>query len=44
MFITGFAAVALTAADRAPPGAKVLSKPVHLREIVEEVERMMAAA
>jgi len=44
MFITGFAAVALTAADRAPPGAKVLSKPVHLREIVAEVERMMAAA
>jgi two-component system cell cycle response regulator CpdR len=44
MFITGFAAVALTAGDRAPPGAKVLSKPIHLREIVAEVERMMAAA
>ena len=44
MFITGFAAVALTAGDRAPPGAKVLSKPIHLREIVTEVERMMAAA
>jgi len=43
MFITGFAAVALTAADTAPPGAKVLSKPIHLREIVSEVERMMAA-
>jgi two-component system cell cycle response regulator CpdR len=43
MFITGFAAVALTAGDRAPPGAKVLSKPVHLREIVAEVERMVAA-
>lgn len=43
MFITGFAAVALTAADRAPAGAKVLSKPVHLREIVAEVERMVAA-
>ena len=44
MFITGFAAVALAAADRAPAGAKVLSKPVHLRDIVTEVERMMAAA
>ena len=43
MFITGFAAVALSAGDRAPPGAKVLSKPVHLREIVAEVERMIAA-
>ncbi len=44
MFITGFAAVALAAGDSAPPGAKVLSKPIHLREIVTEVERMMAAA
>jgi len=44
MFITGFAAVALSAGDRAPAGAKVLSKPIHLREIVAEVERMMAAA
>ena len=43
MFITGFAAVALAAGERAPAGAKVLSKPVHLREIVAEVERMMAA-
>ena len=44
MFITGFAAVALAAGESAPPGAKVLSKPIHLREIVSEVERMMAAA
>jgi two-component system, cell cycle response regulator CpdR len=43
MFITGFAAVALSVGDRAPPGAKVLAKPVHLREIVAEVERMTAA-
>jgi two-component system cell cycle response regulator CpdR len=43
MFITGFAAVALSARDQAPAGAKVLSKPVHLREIVAEVERMIAA-
>ena len=43
MFITGFAAVALAAGEQAPAGAKVLSKPIHLREIVSEVERMMAA-
>jgi two-component system cell cycle response regulator CpdR len=43
MFITGFAAVALAAGESAPPGAKVLSKPIHLREIVTEVERMIAA-
>jgi two-component system cell cycle response regulator CpdR len=44
MFITGFAAVALAAGESGPPGAKVLSKPIHLREIVTEVEKMMAAA
>ena len=44
MFITGFAAVALAAGETAPAGAKVLSKPIHLREIVSEVEKMMAAA
>jgi len=43
MFITGFAAVALAAGDRTPPGARVLAKPIHLREIVAEVERMIAA-
>ena len=43
MFITGFAAVALAAEEAAPAGAKVLSKPIHLREIVSEVERMIAA-
>ena len=43
MFITGFAAVALHPASDAPKQAKVLSKPFHLREIVAEVERMIAA-
>ena len=42
MFITGFAAVALNA-QKASPNAKVLEKPVHLREIVTEVERLIAA-
>lgn len=43
MFITGFAAVALHPSSQAPKQAKVLSKPFHLREIVREVERMIAA-
>jgi two-component system cell cycle response regulator CpdR len=43
MFITGFAAVALHPSAGAPKQAKVLSKPFHLREIVAEVERMIAA-
>ena len=44
MFITGFAAVALNPKNNAPKDAKVLSKPFHLRELVSEVERFMAAA
>lgn len=43
MFITGFAAVALHPSSNAPRRAKVLSKPFHLREIVQEVDRMVAA-
>ncbi|WP_394692884.1 cell cycle two-component system response regulator CpdR [Hyphobacterium sp.] len=43
MFITGFAAVALNAGSSAPTNAKVLSKPFHLRELVDEVDRVMAA-
>jgi two-component system cell cycle response regulator CpdR len=43
MFITGFAAVALHPSANAPKQAKVLSKPFHLREIVAEVDRMIAA-
>ncbi|MGV8997193.1 MAG: cell cycle two-component system response regulator CpdR [Parvibaculaceae bacterium] len=43
MFITGFAAVALNPETDAPKDAKVLSKPFHLRDLVAEVERMMAA-
>ncbi len=44
MFITGFAAVALNPDNRAPRDAKILSKPFHLRDLVNEVEKMMAAA
>jgi two-component system cell cycle response regulator CpdR len=43
MFITGFAAVALSQNSPAPKEAKVLSKPFHLKDLVAEVERMMAA-
>lgn len=44
MFITGFAAVALDEENGAPRGAKVLSKPFHLRELVREVGRMLEYA
>ena len=43
MFITGFAAVALKPESNAPKDAKVLSKPFHLRDLVNEVEKMIAA-
>ena len=43
MFITGFAAVALNAAGQAPKEAKILSKPFHLRDLVSEVDRLLAA-
>lgn len=44
MFITGFAAVALNSDSKAPKDAKVLSKPFHLRDLVDEVNKMLAAA
>ena len=44
MFITGFAAVALNPDNKTPKDAKVLSKPFHLRDLVNEVERLLKAA
>jgi two-component system cell cycle response regulator CpdR len=44
MFITGFAAVALNPANAAPKDARILSKPFHLRDLVNEVERLLKAA
>ena len=43
MFITGFAAVAL--GDRNPEHdtARVLSKPFHLKDLVDQVETLLAA-
>src|SRR6202012_478189 len=43
MFITGFAAVALNPDNQAPKDAKVLSKPFPLRDLVDEVNKMLAA-
>jgi two-component system, cell cycle response regulator CpdR len=43
MFITGFAAVALNSDSSTPKHAKVLSKPIHLRELVNEVQKMLVA-
>lgn len=43
VLITGFAAVALRAQDEAPTGAQVLSKPMHLRELVNQVDEILAA-
>ena len=43
MFITGFAAVALNPDNQAPREAKILSKPFHLKDLVNEVQRLLAA-
>jgi len=43
MFITGFAAVALNPNSNAPKDAKVLSKPFHLKDLVDEVDRMLVS-
>lgn len=43
MFITGFAAVVLGRRDELPSDVKILSKPFHLKELVQEVDRVLAA-
>ncbi len=43
MFITGFAAVTLNNDSAAPKDARVLSKPFHLKDLVREVDRLLAA-
>lgn len=43
MFITGFAAVALEPYSEAPKQARILSKPIHLKDLVREVDKMLAA-
>jgi two-component system cell cycle response regulator CpdR len=41
MFITGFAAVTLNTSTRTVPGAQVLSKPFHLKDLVREIDRLL---
>jgi two-component system cell cycle response regulator CpdR len=41
MFITGFAAVTLN--NEPPKDARILSKPFHLKDLVREVDRLLAA-
>ena len=44
MFITGFAAVAMGQQNtQATHGARVLSKPFHLNDLVDQVDRLLAA-
>ncbi len=43
MFITGFAAVSLRGRDAELAGARVLSKPFHLRELVDRVHEALNA-
>ncbi len=44
MFITGFAAVAMNAKEQHPNNAKVLSKPFHLNELVNQVDVLLTEA
>ena len=43
IFITGFAAVTLNTENPAVKDARVLSKPFHLRDLVREINRLLAA-
>lgn len=43
MFITGFAAVALAHQEDIKPDTQILSKPFHLKDLVDQVERLLAA-
>lgn len=43
MFITGFAAVAMGSSEVQKSQARVLSKPFHLKDLVDQVNRLLAA-
>lgn len=43
MFITGFAAIAMTQGMAGRTEAQILSKPFHLRDLVSHVDRVLAA-
>ena len=42
MFITGFAAVTLNTNSQPPKDARVISKPFHLKDLVREIDRLLA--
>ena len=42
MFITGFAAVTLNTDNTATRDARVLSKPFHLKDLVDQVDELLA--
>jgi two-component system, cell cycle response regulator CpdR len=44
MFITGFAAVTLNTDSKAVQGAQVLSKPFHLKDLVQEIDQLLGVA
>lgn len=43
MFITGFSAVAVGRGEIDPEKEKILAKPFHLNDLVEQVETLLAA-
>lgn len=43
MFITGFAAVTLNSDQKPPKDARILSKPFHLKDLVQEIDKILAA-
>lgn len=43
MFITGFAAIAMKHRYHVGPRAQILSKPFHLRDLVDQVDRLLSA-
>jgi len=43
MFITGFAAVAMASTEPENDNAKILSKPFHLNDLVQNVEKILAS-
>ena len=43
MFITGFAAVTLNSDQQPPKDARILSKPFHLKDLVQEIDKILGA-
>ena len=43
MLITGFAALVLQAREAAPSQTRVFTKPIHLRDLVNQVDEVLAA-